>query len=229
VWRTTSTETWSYCVDGTVQVGQSRPHLPRARRSSYPHQSIPERGCSPSARHCIPVHPAKLALNLPNDAAIDVVLVPRNDPETGWRVMSSIEAHKLGITRMASSKANLRALPSGVRCQPLPVDERTGRMLPCKRGARQDSCWTASATMTTRTTSYASHSTSTASSRVTCRRQSIAKEGFSSFTKQPPTRRTRPRRRSTPWAFSKDCAPCSNATNCARAKTPAVPVMQTTT
>jgi 5'-nucleotidase len=45
-----------------------------------------------------------LALNLPNDAAIDVVLLSRNDPDTGLRVMNSIEAHQLGITRAAFLK-----------------------------------------------------------------------------------------------------------------------------
>ena len=45
-----------------------------------------------------------LALNLPNDAPIDVVLLSRNDPDTGLRVMNSIEAHQLGITRAAFVK-----------------------------------------------------------------------------------------------------------------------------
>ncbi|HTU58190.1 MAG TPA: 5'-nucleotidase, partial [Polyangiales bacterium] len=45
-----------------------------------------------------------LALNLPDDAPIDVVLLSRNDPDTGLRVMNSIEAHKLGITRAAFVK-----------------------------------------------------------------------------------------------------------------------------
>lgn len=47
-----------------------------------------------------------LALNLPDDAPIEVVLLSRNDPDTGLRVMNSIEAHKLGIQRAAFVKGN---------------------------------------------------------------------------------------------------------------------------
>ena len=47
-----------------------------------------------------------LALNLPDDAPIEVVLLSRNDPDTGLRVMNSIEAHKLGITRAAFVQGN---------------------------------------------------------------------------------------------------------------------------
>jgi 5'-nucleotidase len=36
-----------------------------------------------------------------NDQPVEVVLLSRNDPDTGLRVMNSIEAHSLGITRAA--------------------------------------------------------------------------------------------------------------------------------
>lgn len=45
-----------------------------------------------------------LALNRLDDAPIDVVLLSRNDPDTGLRVMNSIEAYQLGITRAAFVK-----------------------------------------------------------------------------------------------------------------------------
>src|SRR4051812_5006887 len=44
-----------------------------------------------------------LSLNGPtaDDQPVEVVLLSRNDPDTGLRVMNSIEAHRLGITRAA--------------------------------------------------------------------------------------------------------------------------------
>lgn len=46
-----------------------------------------------------------LSLNVtPEDAPVEVVLLSRNDPDTGLRVMNSIEAHRLGITRAAFVK-----------------------------------------------------------------------------------------------------------------------------
>ena len=37
----------------------------------------------------------------PNDPPVEVILLSRNDPDTGMRVMSSIEHYGLGITRAA--------------------------------------------------------------------------------------------------------------------------------
>lgn len=37
--------------------------------------------------------------NDPEDPLVEVVLLSHNDPDTGLRVMKSIEAHRLGITR----------------------------------------------------------------------------------------------------------------------------------
>jgi len=48
-----------------------------------------------------------LSLNVsPEDSPVEIILLSRNDPDSGLRVMNSIEAHGLAITRAAFVKGN---------------------------------------------------------------------------------------------------------------------------